>query len=175
MQMEIIGGAQEPFCLFPLRDAAAGQECCREVVVGFELSARYVIKRFVEREHVQGIVSGIVESYAMTMNDCIFCKIAAGEVPSRKVHHEDNTIVSFLDINQDVPGHTLVIPMEHHTWFYELPDEVANKLFRAARHIAKDLKEQTKADFIELSIIGVDVPHVHIHLFPRFFKNKTAA
>jgi histidine triad (HIT) family protein len=103
---------------------------------------------------------------------CIFCKIAAGAIPSRKVHHEDNSIVSFLDIDQKIPGHTLVIPVDHYAWFYELPDEVANKLFRAARHVAQALKEEMHADYIQLSIIGTDIPHVHLHLLPRFTKDK---
>ena len=106
------------------------------------------------------------------MTDCIFCNIATGDIPSRKAHHEDNSIVSFLDINQAIPGHTLVIPMEHYPWFYELPDDIANKLFRATRHVAQKLKEKMNADYIQLSIIGTDIPHVHIHLLPRFLKDK---
>jgi histidine triad (HIT) family protein len=106
------------------------------------------------------------------MENCIFCKIALGEIPSRKVHHEDNSIVSFLDIDQAVPGHTLVIPVGHYQWFYELPDDIASKLFRAARQVAQELKEEMNADYVQLSIIGTDIPHVHIHLLPRFLKNK---
>lgn len=106
------------------------------------------------------------------MEDCIFCKIASGEIPSRKIDHEGNTVVSFLDIDQSVPNHMLVIPVEHHHWFDELPDDLANKLFRAARLVAQELKVRTDADYIQLSIIGSDVPHVHIHLLPRFFKDK---
>jgi len=106
------------------------------------------------------------------MNDCIFCKIAADEIPARHAHHEDNTIVSFLDMNQNVRGHTLVIPVEHYRWFYDMPDEEAGRLFRAARNIAKELKEEMKADYVQLSILGADVPHVHVHLLPRFFKDK---
>jgi histidine triad (HIT) family protein len=106
------------------------------------------------------------------MENCIFCKIAAGEIPSEKVDHEGGTIISFLDINQDVPGHTLVIPVEHHVWFYELPDDIATKLFRAARNVAQELKEKMNADYVQLSIIGTDIPHVHVHLLPRYFKDK---
>jgi histidine triad (HIT) family protein len=101
------------------------------------------------------------------MPDCIFCKIAAGEIPSRKIHHEDGSIVSFLDIDQDVPGHTLVIPAEHHRWFYDMPDELVEKLFRAAKKVANELKEEHEADYVRLSIVGTDVPHVHVHLLPR--------
>ena len=106
------------------------------------------------------------------MEDCIFCKIARDEIPSRKAHHEEGHILSFPDINQKVPGHTLVIPAEHYRWFYDLPDELANKLFRAARHIAKQLKEEHGADFVQLSIVGEAMPHVHVHLLPRKLTDK---
>ena len=106
------------------------------------------------------------------MEECIFCKIAAGEIPSRRVHHEDNTIISFLDIDQRIPGHTLVIPVAHYEWFYELPDDIAGNLFKVARKVARELKEEMKADYVQLSIIGADIPHVHMHLLPRFFKDK---
>lgn len=101
------------------------------------------------------------------MENCIFCKIAKGEIPSEKIHHENDSVVSFLDINQDVPGHTLVIPVEHYRWFYDLPDELTNKLFRATKQVAKEIKEKHNADFVRLSIVGEDVPHVHIHLIPQ--------
>ena len=101
------------------------------------------------------------------MDDCIFCKIAAGKIPSEKIHHEDSDVVSFLDINPVSPGHTLVVPTAHYHWFYELPDELSNKLFKVARELARELKQKTGADYIQLSIVGKDVPHVHIHLIPR--------
>lgn len=103
------------------------------------------------------------------MQNCIFCKIAAGEVPAEKVHHEDGDIVSFPDIKPVAPGHTLVMPIAHYTWFQDLPDDIANKLFKAARTLAKELKEKTDADYIRLSIVGKDVPHVHLHLIPEHF------
>lgn len=109
------------------------------------------------------------------MENCIFCKIAKGEIPSRKVHHEEGSVVSFLDINQDAPGHTLVIPAEHYRWFYEIPDELSNKLFRAAKHVAKELKEQYAADYVRLSVVGTDLPHVHVHLIPHKFSDKVTA
>jgi histidine triad (HIT) family protein len=106
------------------------------------------------------------------MDDCIFCKIASGDIVTSKTEHEDGTIISFPDIKPVSPGHTLVIPKEHYHWFYELPDDISDKLFRAARHIAKQLKEETGADYIHLSIVGKDVPHVHIHLIPRMIGDK---
>jgi histidine triad (HIT) family protein len=101
------------------------------------------------------------------MEDCIFCKIISGEIPSEKVHHENGTIVSFPDNHPVRPGHTLVVPAQHYRWFWELPDDVANDLFKVARKIAGELKEKTGADYVRLSIVGKDVPHVHLHLIPQ--------
>lgn len=103
------------------------------------------------------------------MEDCIFCKITAGKIPAEKVHHEDDTIVSFPDIKPVAPGHTLVVPTQHYEWFYQLPDDISDRLFRASKKIAKELKEKTGADYIHLSIVGKDVPHVHVHLIPSKF------
>ena len=101
------------------------------------------------------------------MPDCIFCKIARGEVPSQKAHHEDDSIVSFLDLNPKAPGHTLVIPVEHHIWFQDMPDDISDKLFRASKKIAKKLKADYGADYVKLRINGQDIPHVHVHLIPH--------
>lgn len=100
------------------------------------------------------------------MPDCIFCKIAKGEIPSRKVHHEDDLVVSFPDLHPRAPGHTLIIPVEHYVWFQDMPDELSDRIFRASKKIAKQLKEEYKADYIKLRINGQDIPHVHIHLIP---------
>ena len=100
------------------------------------------------------------------MKNCIFCKIAAGEIPTQKTY-EDDVSLAFLDLHPKAPGHTLLIPKTHHRWFYELPDEISDPLFRAAKQIAKNLKTEYEADFIQLSLIGTDVPHVHVHLVPK--------
>ncbi len=105
------------------------------------------------------------------MDNCIFCKIVRDEIPSEKVHHESGEIVSFLDIHPVAPGHTLVVPMEHHQWFQDLPDELFDKLFRTAKKLSSELKEKYKADYIRLSVVGKDVPHVHIHLIPQNLKD----
>ncbi len=105
------------------------------------------------------------------MEECVFCKIASGEIPARKTHHENDRIVSFLDRAPIAPGHTLVIPVAHYQWFWELPDDVANDLFKAARTRAKELKDETGADYIQLSLVGKDVAHVHMHLVPRMLSD----
>jgi histidine triad (HIT) family protein len=100
------------------------------------------------------------------MENCIFCKIARGDIPAEKTY-EDDTSLAFLDIHPKSPGHTLLIPKEHYQWFDELPDGLSDHLFRTAKKLAKDLKQQDGTDYVHLSIVGKDVPHVHIHLIPR--------
>ena len=100
------------------------------------------------------------------MPDCIFCKIAKGEVPVQKVY-EDAWVIAFPDQEPKSKGHTLLIPKEHHAWFQDLPDELSDHLFRSAKSIAKKLREENGADYIHLSIVGTHVPHVHVHLIPR--------
>ncbi len=100
------------------------------------------------------------------MENCIFCKIVAGEIPTQKTY-EDEFTIAFPDIHPKSPGHTLLIPKTHYEWFQDLPDDISTPLFIAAKEITKDLKAQTGADYIHLSIVGRDVPHVHIHLIPR--------
>lgn len=102
------------------------------------------------------------------MEDCIFCKIIAGEIPSTKTY-EDENFIAFLDIHPKGPKHTLLVPKEHYTWFLDLPDELSDTFFRVARKISRDLKAETSTDYIHLSIIGKDVPHAHIHLIPSKF------
>ncbi len=100
------------------------------------------------------------------MENCIFCKIISGEVPT-KATYENEFVIAFPDIKPVTPGHTLVIPKQHYQWFYEVPGEIANEWFSAAQFLGLKLKEDTGADYIHLSIVGKDVPHAHIHLIPR--------
>ncbi len=102
----------------------------------------------------------------MKNEDCIFCKIVSGEIPTHFIY-ENEFVVAFPDIQPEAPGHTLVIPKEHHPWFYEMPGEIANEWFSAAQMLALKLKEDHQSDYVELKIIGIDVHHAHIHLIPR--------
>ena len=102
------------------------------------------------------------------MENCIFCKIVTGEIPTHFTY-ENEFVVAFPDIHPVKPGHTLIIPKEHHSWFYEVPNELANEWFSAAQFLALKLKEDHKADYVQLSIVGKDVPHAHIHLIPQKF------
>ena len=100
--------------------------------------------------------------------DCVFCKIVSGEIPSKKIY-EDESALAFLDIHPQAPGHTLLIPKAHYRWFYELPDALSDHLFRIAKQLTPELKIQNAVDLVQVSIVGKDVPHVHIHLIPRTF------
>lgn len=100
------------------------------------------------------------------MENCIFCNIVAGKIPAQKVYEDEKTL-AFLDINPKAPGHTLLIPKAHYVWFDELPDDISNALFSSAKHIAREMKKDPQVGHVQLSIVGKDVPHVHIHLVPR--------
>ncbi|MEI7719769.1 MAG: HIT family protein [bacterium] len=113
-----------------------------------------------------------IEETGAKVADCVFCKIAAGEISSRKVHRAEGAVVSFLDANPKAPGHTLVIPVAHHPWFQDMPNQLSDTLFREAKRIAQELKAEYAADFIKLRIDGLDIPHVHIHLIPSKFNPK---
>jgi histidine triad (HIT) family protein len=101
------------------------------------------------------------------MADCIFCKIIAGEIPSAKVY-EDDKILAFLDINPVNKGHVLIIPKEHHQMMVDTPDELVAYIFTKAKELMKVIEKAVKADFVIVSVVGIDVPHFHVHLVPRF-------
>ena len=101
------------------------------------------------------------------MPDCIFCKIINGKIPCDKVY-ENLDILAFLDINPVNKGHLLIIPKKHYQWMYDVPDEVLSKVFVKSKYLMKSLKESMKADYVALSVVGVDIPHFHVHLVPRY-------
>lgn len=108
----------------------------------------------------------------MKHDNCIFCQIVAGEQPSAKVY-EDEYVYAFLDISQVTEGHTLIIPKMHVKDIYELPEDIAGKLFQPVPKIAQALKRAFNADGINLLnnneiTAGQSVFHIHIHLIPRF-------
>jgi histidine triad (HIT) family protein len=99
------------------------------------------------------------------MEDSIFTKIINGEIPSHKIY-EDEHVLAFLDIHPVTPGHTLVIPKKQIEFVWDLDDETYVTLTLAARKIARHLREILDSEYIGEQIIGVDVPHAHIHLIP---------
>lgn len=110
----------------------------------------------------------------MAHEDCIFCKIIAGEIPSAKVY-EDDSVYAFLDISQVTKGHTLVIPKTHTKNIYETPSDVASALFARVPKIANAIK--TTYQPVGLNLLNNNEPaadqsvfHLHIHLIPRYSK-----
>lgn len=103
----------------------------------------------------------------MQDENCIFCKIAKGEIPSKKVH-EDEKFFAFLDISPKAKGHALVIPKNHYETFLDMPSEEVKEMFAVVQKLGKKLKEKLSAKFIFLLVMGVDVPHTHIHLIPSY-------
>lgn len=101
------------------------------------------------------------------MDNCIFCKISKGEIPSTKVY-EDNKFFAFLDINPESDGHTLLIPKSHHVWMQDAPDELVGEIFIVAKKLMQRLIDEKKCEFVRVKIIGKDVPHFHIHLAPEY-------
>lgn len=106
------------------------------------------------------------------MNDCIFCKIVSGEIPSVKIY-EDEATLAFLDISPLNPGHTLVIPKEHHENIFDVSDESLAPVMRTAKKVANAIKNAVNADAINIGInngkeAGQLVFHLHIHVIPRF-------
>ena len=107
------------------------------------------------------------------MEDCLFCKIIKKEI-SAEIVYEDNEILAFLDIKPVHPGHTLVIPKEHHKMMGETPDDLIASLFVKSKKIMKAIKKAMGADYIAISVIGIEIPHLHIHLVPRYFNDGMA-
>ena len=98
------------------------------------------------------------------MNDCIFCKIVKGEIPSYKVY-EDENFLAFLDINPQSPGHTQVIPKTHYRWVWDVPN--AGEYFEIAKKIALAQQKAFDTDFILSKTVGDEVSHAHIWIFPN--------
>ena len=96
--------------------------------------------------------------------DCIFCKSVKGEIPAEKVY-EDENFLAFLDIRPLSPGHTLVISKKHYRWVWDIPN--AGAYFEIAKKIALAIKQSFDTEYVFLKIIGEEVPHAHIWLFPN--------
>jgi histidine triad (HIT) family protein len=98
------------------------------------------------------------------MNDCLFCKIVAGEIPATKVYDNDE-YMAFLDIRPLNPGHVLVIPKTHYRWVWDDPNIGA--YMTVCRLIANAQRKAFSTDQVVSLIIGEEVPHAHVWLIPR--------
>ena len=95
----------------------------------------------------------------------IFSKIIAGEIPSYKIA-EDDQFFAFLDIFPLVEGHVLVIPKLEVDKFFDVPDEYLSRMLVFAKPIAKAMEKSFRCNRVGLSVIGLEVPHAHLHLVP---------
>lgn len=95
----------------------------------------------------------------------LFSRIAAGEIPSYKVA-EDKDHFAFLDINPVHPGHVLVIPRKETDYIFDLSDEEYTSLMIFAKRVAKAIKKAIPCRKVGVTVIGLDVNHVHVHLVP---------
>jgi len=106
------------------------------------------------------------------MKDCIFCKIARGEIPSHKVF-EDEFSFAFLDIHPLTEGHTMVIPKQHFQTIQEMPPSLAGKIFETVSVLTARIERATSAVATTIGInngrgAGQVVPHLHVHIVPRY-------
>ena len=108
----------------------------------------------------------------------IFSRIVAGEIPCYKVA-EDEKHFAFLDINPVAPGHTLVIPKKEVDYIFDLTDEEYAELQLFAKRVAEAMKQAIPCQRVGVAVMGLEVPHTHIHLIPinvesdmNFFKEK---
>lgn len=99
------------------------------------------------------------------MSDCIFCKIAKGEIPSYKVF-EDDSFLAFLDINPRNKGHTLVIPKKHFRWVWDYPS--IDEYYKVVGKIANAIREALGTEWVVSLVLGEEVQHAHVWLVPRF-------
>lgn len=95
----------------------------------------------------------------------VFTKIIQGEIPSFKIA-EDANFYAFLDINPNAKGHTLVVPKKEVDKLFDLDEETYTKLFAFSRKVAKAIEKAIPCKRVGLSVIGLEVPHVHVHLIP---------
>ena len=100
------------------------------------------------------------------MEDCIFCKIAQGKIPSNKIY-EDDKIICFLDINPFSIGHCLVVPKKHSRWLWDMSEEDYVYLAKKTKFISNVLRKAFKTNWVEEIVAGMGIKHTHIHLFPR--------
>lgn len=109
------------------------------------------------------------------MDNCIFCKIASGEIPS-KVIYEDEIVKIYLDINPNAPGHTLIIPKDHYTNLDDIDEKVLSHIMVISKKIKKIIDERLKPDGIKVVQNNgclQEVKHYHLHIVPFYTDKKS--
>ena len=108
----------------------------------------------------------------MKKDDCIFCKIANGEIPSKTIY-EDDEFRAILDLGPATKGHALILPKNHFADIYELPDDTAAKVFILTKKLVKQITDKLHCDGFNVvqnngEMAGQTVFHFHMHLIPRY-------
>lgn len=108
----------------------------------------------------------------MKKDDCIFCKLANGDIPTNVVY-EDDTFTVIMDASPATKGHCLILPKDHYANIYELDEEVAGKAFKLAKKLATMMTEKLDCDGFNIvqnngETAGQTVFHFHMHLIPRY-------
>ncbi len=106
------------------------------------------------------------------MENCIFCKIANGEIPSNTIYEDDGFRV-ILDNGPATKGHALVLPKQHYADLYEIPEDVVAGAVKVAKKVAGTMKEKLGCDGLNLvqnngAAAGQTVMHFHLHIIPRY-------
>lgn len=106
--------------------------------------------------------------------NCIFCKIANGEIPSYKIYEDDN-VIAILDISQATKGHTLIIAKEHYKNLYDINEELAGEIFKVVPKIANAIKNAFNPIGLNV-LVNTEKPlqtvnHFHMHLIPRYYQD----
>ncbi len=117
------------------------------------------------------LLLGCAKIISMNETSCLFCKIIAGEIPCEKLY-QDEYAVAFLDHKPINPGHTLVIPINHHKNILETPDETLMHMMSTVKKVAATFKEVLGTENLNIGVnTGADagqvVFHTHIHVMPR--------
>lgn len=108
----------------------------------------------------------------MKKDNCIFCKIANGEIPSKTLY-EDECFRVILDLSPATRGHALILPKDHAASLYDLPDETAAAVLVLAKKMAVTISERLECDGLNLvqnngEVAGQTIPHFHLHMIPRY-------
>lgn len=102
-------------------------------------------------------------------SDCLFCRIVAGDEAAHLVF-EDDVSVAFLDTRPLFPGHSLLVPREHHETLWDLPDELLAPLFSNAKRLSAAVRAamDSQGAFVAINnVVSQSVPHLHVHIAPR--------
>ncbi len=108
--------------------------------------------------------------------ECIFCKIVAGELPSKKIYEDEDTL-AFMDINPANPGHALVIPKKHYENIFDIDEQTLKQIISVTKKVAERINEKLKPEGLNIlqnngKRAGQLVNHIHVHIIPRFADDK---